>query len=144
MKLSPAAGFMAFIGLITVLAVVAGISMIDQPSLARLRKLDSERESALQMLKLRIHGYRTEHGRLPESLEQLSLQAQATHDLATGQPYEYRVQGPAADSYTLCATFDTSPEDQVPEERRSFDFSEFRHAGPGHQCFDEDAGPQSR
>jgi len=127
--------FMAVASVIAIGAFVAGLTLIDSPQVARWRRLDEHRISDLQNLARSIQSYRNVNNRLPEKLEQLNILEREWKDPETGQPYEYKAR--SADSYDLCAVFDTTPKD---DERYPFyNYSECsmpsRKYTQGRYCF---------
>jgi type II secretory pathway pseudopilin PulG len=113
--------------IVAVAAVVAGgLYMLGSPGEERVRKMDERRLGDLQRLRLAIDLYRTRHGRLPASIDELSREAGTgiyAGDSATGQPYEYGTKG--ANVYELCAVF----------QQPSTGAAGFWSHGGGRQCF---------
>jgi len=101
--------FVGFIAVCVLLAAAAGLSIMDNPQLARFKRLDDKRVRELQSLSNAINIFRGKTHKLPESLDQLAqdqgLQQLKFHD-DEGQPYEYRVKDDAG--YELCARFDAA------------------------------------
>ncbi len=103
---SPHAVIGGVIALVVAGAVTAGLAVIGSPSEARLERLDARRIQDLQTLSRRIDVYWVRHGKLPSTLDAVSLESPATapRDPVSGQPYEFRAAGEKR--YELCATFD--------------------------------------
>ncbi|MEO5372910.1 MAG: hypothetical protein H7840_01380 [Alphaproteobacteria bacterium] len=116
-----------------VVAVVAGVAVIDSPWDARTKRLDQRRLSDLQSLVRAINAYHGRYDKLPASLgdmQQPDLATESTSDPETNQMYEYYL-GEGA-SYRLCATFTGVLDNDGVKERRLA--ATWRH-GAGRNCF---------
>ncbi|HYN07007.1 MAG TPA: hypothetical protein VES67_06430 [Vicinamibacterales bacterium] len=124
--LSPHAVFVALVVLVVGAAVTAGLVLSGSPSEARIERLDARRVEDLQMLSRLIDVHWAKHGRLPASLDEVTLDPRGTdaRDPVTGQPYAFRPTGEKR--YELCAGFD----------RRSTDASR----QPGEEFWAHEAG----
>jgi hypothetical protein len=96
---------------VTVVAVVAvGLFLNGNPAEVRRQRLDEQRISDLRALSNAVDAYTLRQQRLPENLAALEPEERFSFvrsvDLATGQPYEYRVTSER--TYELCASFDTT------------------------------------
>ena len=91
-------------------AVAAGFAMMGTPGEARLRRLDNNRETGLREITAIIRNYQKSHKALPPDLAALNMRKKQVTDPVTDAPYAYKVTG--ADSYELCATFDTEPDEE--------------------------------
>lgn len=129
MRVSSQTVFATAVGVVVLVAVVAGLAVIGSPWQARQRRLDDERLGALQSLSTQMDAYRNTHGAIPNTIKALAEDQNgpspsALRDPESGAPYEYRKTGPAA--YQLCARFATTTDEDVPLH--------WRH-GPGRTCF---------
>ena len=101
-------------------AVIGGLVAVGSPSTARLQALDAERANDLSNLASCVDGYAQEYGRMPASLETLTMAPSYMYctdyltDPETETPYTFRVvSGPARTggrldaTIELCATFTT-------------------------------------
>jgi hypothetical protein len=104
--------FLGFVTATSLLALAAGLSIMDNPQATRFKRLDHQRLQDLRALANAIELYRKKSHKLPETLEQLakdlSLQRVKLVDLEQ-RAYVYRVKGDAA--YELCAHFDMAADD---------------------------------
>ena len=124
------------VSVIVIAAVVIGILLLDSPAQARLRRMDERRVSDLRVLSIAVDAYWTREGRLPVSLDELSVEERIVGELIdpeTAQPYEYRVIDDG--TYELCATFalDTESDD------RDYLYRSIWFHGPGRECFQREA-----
>lgn len=88
--------------------VAAAVWVMGGPGAQRERRMDERRVEQLQRLERFIDDYHREHDRLPKSLMELAGQPGVALDIAdpaSGQTYEYAVDGPRA--YRLCAVYQT-------------------------------------
>lgn len=102
-------------GIVTALAVAAGVWVIDSPSQQRLKRLDSARISDLRTLEIATRNYWRENDALPPNIGTLISQPgmQLTwQDPAGGPDYRYRPLD--ATHYELCAQFDTDSASEQP------------------------------
>lgn len=108
----PALLFALFITAGVILAIAAAVSTMDNPQLARFKRLDEKRMQNLLSLSNAVNSFRTKSHKLPESLEQL-VKDQGLAQLPLvddqGRPYEYGAK--TDDAYDLCATFDAASRD---------------------------------
>ena len=121
---------------VVVTAIVIGVLLLDSPAQERLNRLDDRRVSDLRELSFAVDVYWTRKGRLPSSLEELSIEERIVRELAdptTGDAYEYRAVD--EDTYELCAVFegDTAMDD------RDYLYESLWFHGPGRQCFELNA-----
>lgn len=94
--------------LVVVASIVTGFFYAGSPAEERLRRIDMQRVSDLQMLQGEIVRYWQAKEKLPQHLEELAAANDMSgyaipRDPETGVPYEYRATG--ALSFELCATF---------------------------------------
>jgi hypothetical protein len=119
-------------GLTVVLAVLAGLWLVESPGVARELRLDQRRAQDLGLLRNAIARYVENAGGLPERLSTLTadpVRLTLPDDPLTGRPYEYRVLD--EEHYELCATFQRgSPAAAAAEGGDRF----ARHAA-GRDCF---------
>jgi len=108
-----------FAGAATVLvlaATVAGLAVIGPPWKARELRLDQQRVRDLQGISAAVEQHAAAFHELPTTFEDLERPPRRyrvkTEDPVSGEPYEYRVTGPAA--YELCARFDAASEPDAP------------------------------
>lgn len=89
---------------------IAGLALSGSPQAERMRRLDTQRVNDLQQMSYAIDTYWSMQQRLPTNLDELQgtrdVYVQNIRDPKTGMPYEYTVT--SADSYELCAQFETS------------------------------------
>jgi hypothetical protein len=112
-------------------AVTTGIVIIGSPVEERIRRLDARRVDDLQRLSRSVEVYHTRHGRVPASLEELSMDpglGDIPRDPVTGAAYTYRT--PSERSYELCATFD--------RDTTGVRTADFWSHGAGAQCFTQE------
>lgn len=133
MKPSRSTLFLACFGALVLAGIAAGLSKLDSPGEARLRRLDEARIDDLQTLAREVKSHWRTHGVLLPGLTAESAIKynvnQHLKDPETKTPYEYRVL--EKDAFELCATFGTTL-DNSPDHRTHNDF--WRH-GPGRTCF---------
>lgn len=126
------------------LAVITGLVVVGSPTEARARRLDERRVADLRRITRATNLYRTRHDRLPESLQALAQDPEASlhgRDPATGESYEYQVLGP--NSYAVCARFERADSDASYQEPESVAEDAWRH-GVGRQCFRREAPTDTR
>jgi len=132
----------AIVLVVVVLSVVIiGITLLDSPAEARLRRLDERRIADLREIAYAVDAYWTRERVLPPSLEELSVDERILRELAdpeTGTPYEYRVI--SEDTYELCAVFASAA---ASDDRDPF-HEDLWFRGPGRQCFRLKAGDAER
>lgn len=120
-------------------AMVGGMVVIGSPWEARDRRLDEQRVRALRELSAVVGAFATERGRLPESLEDVRLRhpliVLSIQDPVSGEPYEYRPQGPS--DYELCARFAASSEPDA-------SIQPFWEHPAGRHCFPLEVPPEPR
>lgn len=119
-------------GIVTALAVAAGVWIIDSPAQQRLQRLDESRLHDLRMLDMAARSYREKHDVLPPDQATLTSQPGAEldlHDPTDGTAYRYRLLD--ATHFELCATFATSSADGL---RRGAALNEWAHPA-GEHCF---------
>jgi hypothetical protein len=115
---------------LVVAAIGVGVWVVGPPAEQRVRRLDERRVEDLAYLREQVRSYFGVNKRLPASVEEMKLPADATRDPVTGQPYGYRTT--TADAFELCADFSRPSE----PERFRFANNGFNH-GAGHTCFPE-------
>lgn len=118
-----------------VLAVGAGLFLLDSPARQRMRRLDGRRVEDLRLIAESVDLFYTRHERMPASLEELAREPGVSvraHDPTTAEPYEYRALGER--SYEVCAVFDVGTAEE-PEWRRGG----FWAHGAGRHCFELEA-----
>lgn len=100
---------------VVLLAIAAGFNAMGSPATARLHRQDQRRLDDLVALDGAVrHHWRTRQ-RLPATLGEITQPAGADEryrDPVSGTAYEYQVLGDS--TYHLCATFDTSSDDERP------------------------------
>jgi hypothetical protein len=99
-------------GIVTALAVAAGIWIIDSPVQERLKRLDEARTQQLRMLDIAARAYWKEHDALPPDIATLASRPgaeQVVHDVDGGPDYRYRPLD--ATHFELCARFATNSAD---------------------------------
>ena len=117
---------------IAVVAVIAvGLVLNGPPAEVRRQRLDEQRIAHLTAISHAVDTLWRADRRLPENLDMLGRDARFRYvrpsDPVTGAAYEYRVTG--AQSYELCAVFDTTgTSDSAPGVA-------FWNHGPGRHCF---------
>ena len=118
---------------VVVAAIVIGVILLDSPAQERLNRLDDRRVSDWRELSFAVHVKWTREGRLPSSLEELSIEERIVRELAdpvTGDAYEYRVVD--EDTYELCAVF----EGEIDAGEHDIPYEYLWFHGPGRQCFE--------
>ncbi|MNM34480.1 hypothetical protein D3C81_451270 [compost metagenome] len=118
-------------GIVTALAVAAGVWVIDSPAQQRLKRLDGARLSNLQTLEMAARNYWREHDVLPADMA--TLLAQPGMELTAKDPQggpDYRYRPLDATHYEFCASFATS---SASKRHRGFD-GEWAHPAGDH-CF---------
>lgn len=118
---------------IVLVAVIAGLLLVDSPARQRMLVLDRQREFDLRNITLAISRFFELRERLPQTLDELSQYPSGfpfdITDPETGTPYEYRITNEK--SYELCAVF-SAP---TPQGRgQLFAVPAYRHDA-GRQCF---------
>ena len=107
LKMPKGAKLVRIIAIIAVAAVIAGAFFISgSPFAARDQKIDSQRESDLQVIQSQIIYYWQKKGELPASLNNLADSIsgyKAPNDPETNVSYEYKITGKL--NFELCATF---------------------------------------
>lgn len=122
------AGSYILVGLgtaVVVAAVIAGLIVLGSPAKERERRMDVRRVEQLGELGRVVDVFRSKHGRLPSSLDELAREGGSvvgTRDPGTQQAYEYKVL--ETDMYELCAQFQ--------QQSRTVGFW---YHGAGKQCF---------
>jgi type II secretory pathway pseudopilin PulG len=126
------------IGVVTV-TVIGGLVMLGSPGEARVRRLDERRVADLQAIARATNVYRTRHGRLPPSLEELAQEAGMRVDLrdpTTAERYSYRTVDSL--TYELCARFERVSRGGPDDEPQWGGDVSWPH-GVGRQCFEREA-----
>lgn len=116
--------------LAAVAAILAGLSVIDGPDLAREKRLDERRTGDLIRIDHAIARHYQRHGVLPQSLEDTDLGI-VPRDPETDAPYRYEIAG---EGYRLCATFRHPGAAQ--ERPAAFLGRDFDEHDAGPHCFD--------
>ena len=126
--------------LLAILAVVMAVNIMGSPMTQRKVRIDENRASDLNKLKLATNEWKTEHKALPATLAEVANQPGSDlrlRDPETQVPYEYeRIN---ADAYRLCAVFATDTARYKPD-----DWSlriDWTH-GVRRTCFTTDLGKQ--
>ena len=133
-----AKGFTGVVVAAVVLAVIYGLFQVGTPAQQRLLQFDERRVGDLESITYAIDSYWDRNQALPDALEQLHdsryYYVQSVVDPKTGDPYEYRALD--ADSYELCATFETDSKAQESPSfaRPPFSLENWQH-GVGRACF---------
>lgn len=125
--------FASIIGIVTIITALISLSVIDSPSQARLKALDSERIADLNYLSSNITMYNTQNSNLPTKLDDIPYLDYRTKDVVNGQPYEYKKID--ATTYELCAVFDTVWDDKTDTSNLCCNAESFRHHDKGRYCF---------
>ena len=116
---------------LVIAGVIGGLMILGPPSLERANRLDRKRLEDLQGIERAANVYRTRHGRLPTSLEELSREAGigiSTRDPDTMELYEYR---PLDDRmFEVCAVFERESGQPLAALAGGF----WSH-GAGRRCF---------
>ena len=89
-----------------VAAVTLGLVLLGPPAQERERRIDDRRVADLHGITAAVDLYRTRHGRLPESLDDLAAEPRltiSTRDPTSSEMYGYRVLDDGR--YEVCATF---------------------------------------
>ncbi len=121
--------------LVVLVAVGAGVAVLDPPSMQRARKLDQHRVRDLAQLTRHIKTYARENAAtLPPALSALPAHAAgALSDPDTGQPYGYEAKD--ANTYNLCATFAlASDASDLANHHETYGSPDWQH-GKGRHCF---------
>jgi len=116
--------------LLVIAGVAGGLVILGPPSEERINRLDQRRVEDLQRIQEALNVYRSRHGRLPTSLEELTQEAGIginARDPGTMDAYEFRPLDER--TFELCAVF----------ERESGQASPFATGfwshGSGRRCF---------
>lgn len=133
-----------FVSMLTILAVVYGLTTIPNPATQRATKFDHQRVSDLGKLKQSIQTYYYDKKVLPQTLTVLEDENKTYYDTLnildpdSGTPYEYLVSNET--NYQLCANFatDSTTEDQYTYDSENYNYSlynkDFEHP-QGRKCF---------
>ena len=108
MKLSPRSIALGVSGATVAAAVVIGLVSLGSPAQERERRVDDRRLADLHSITAAAELYRTRHGRLPASLDELAAEPGLrvnTRDPTSSEMYEYRALDDGR--YEVCATFET-------------------------------------
>ena len=108
MNLSPRSIVLGASGAIVVAAVVLGLVLLGPPAQERERRIDDRRVADLHGIAAATDLYRTRHGRLPASLDDLAAEPGlriSTRDPTSSEMYGYRTLDDGR--YEVCATFAT-------------------------------------
>ena len=130
--------------LVILAGIVAGFVYAGSPAEERIRRIDMQRVSNLQMLQSEIVSYWQAKEALPENFEAVVAANDVRGvvmplDPETGKAYEYRVTGPL--SFELCATFARKSEYGISTEvttlarKPYYDFAENWDHDMGRHCF---------
>lgn len=130
------------IGILTVVvaAVVTGFFHAGSPSEERVRRIDEQRVSDLQMIQGQVVSYWQAKEKLPEDLNALTDGIRGytnPTDPETGAAYEYRTVEPR--SFELCATFDRKSTDILDPSLAAMPRAPY-DAGIGMMNWNHDAG----
>lgn len=133
--------------LVVLAGVVLGFFYAGSPSEERLRRIDMDRVSDLQMIQSEVIGYWQAKEELPKNLTALPDSVRGftvPRDPETGTDYEYRVTGPL--SFDLCATFArASEENTIPSYAKPimgpYGYSENWNHAEGRTCFSRTIDP---
>lgn len=105
-------GYKVFVGAVAasvVAVILGGLIISGSPKEERARQFDAQRLGELQQISYAIDAYWNYEGKLPESAVELLNRREyyvpAIGDPRTGEAYQYQVLD--ADSYELCANFET-------------------------------------
>lgn len=126
-------------GIVTALAIAAGIWVIDSPMRQRLLRLDGARIEDMQTLDSAVRLWWEEHKALPADFDTLAAQPGVNlprHDPAGGKDYRYRPLD--ATHYELCADFATDSGERSARWRLPAAGQWVHPAGP--HCFRRGAG----
>lgn len=119
-------------GIVTALAVGAGVWVIDSPAQQRLQRFDESRLQDLRMLDSAARSYHQVHDQLPADLAALAAQPGAALNLSdpqNGPDYRYRRLDDS--HFELCAQFATASNVGL---RHGTVFNEWNHPA-GEHCF---------
>ncbi|OGK39548.1 hypothetical protein A3F34_02485 [Candidatus Roizmanbacteria bacterium RIFCSPHIGHO2_12_FULL_44_10] len=94
--------FVAFIGGLGILALVAGFVVVGSPQKSRDINLDRQRLQDISSLRYNIESYYRKQRSLPVSLDNVSNEEVKT-DPETKKPYEYKITSDT--TFEICATF---------------------------------------
>jgi len=119
---------------LVVAALIGSLFVVESPSDARNRKLDSMVINNFSEIDNAVNTYYAENNKLPDSLAVLQeefsyLRDDDLKDPATGSSYEYKVSDDK--TYELCATFRTVSAD---EKSREYYFDDRWQHEAGEQC----------
>jgi hypothetical protein len=117
--------------LLVVAGVAGGLLILGPPGEERINRFDQRRVEDLQRIEEAVNVYRTRHGRLPTSLEELSREAGIginARDPGTMEAYEYRPLDER--TFEVCAAF----ERESGQSSAAFAAGFWSH-GSGRQCF---------
>lgn len=106
MNLSPRSIVLVASGAAVVAAVAVGLVLLGNPARERERRIDDRRAADLHGIAAAADLYRTRHGRLPASLDELAAEPGLTintRDPTSSETYGYRVLDDGR--YEVCATF---------------------------------------
>ena len=106
MKLSQRSIVLGAAGTAVVAAVVFGLVLLGPPAQERERRIDDRRVTDLHGIAAATNLYRTRHGRLPASLDDLAAEPGlriSTRDPTSSEMYGYRALDDG--HYEVCATF---------------------------------------
>ncbi|KRG44093.1 hypothetical protein ARC78_05920 [Stenotrophomonas pictorum JCM 9942] len=119
-------------GIVTALAVAAGVWIIDSPAQQRLQRLDDSRVQDLRNLDSAIRSYRQSHDQLPSDLAALAAQPGMALNLSDpqGGP-DYRYRRLDESHFELCARFATASNVGL---RRGTAFNAWNHPS-GEHCY---------
>lgn len=133
----PRGAFAVALGVLALIAVIAGLSVIGSPDRARDQRLDARRVDDLRELARAIDLYWSREQRLPATLDALLTldgEALGLDDPVTGRPYEYREV--SLRRFELCAEF-------VDAEAETDDQDFWRHPS-GRHCYAMTVEPAER
>lgn len=120
-------------------SIIGGVVLVGTPAEQRLKALDNKRVHHLNLIARKVRDHQTKHGRLPESLADISDEwVSQVADPETGEPYTYRVTGER--SFQLCAVF--VRKDNKP--RKPVTYFRFKMHEQGLHCFDRKVVPRDR
>lgn len=104
------------VGVVILLAIILGFSVIGSPQKQRLLRHDNQRLMDLQSLQWSVTNYYQQTRMLPASLNDINDGLTGSYvpvDPQTGEQYEYRRTGQL--SFEICATFNLPQEEQYSE-----------------------------
>ncbi len=113
---------------ISIIAIIAGLLLIDSPATARLKKFDLQRVVALSQINSLVVSSYAQSNKLPAILNS-SFMNQLI-DPQTKKPYEYQVL--ASDQYQICADFSLAAKSN---SENVVGADEWLNHQAGHQCF---------